>query len=394
MLLSLDRKNHGAGQPSARRGYVAALVAIFLVTICGFVAFGVDMGLVFAAKGELQRTADAAALAAALELINEDRLRGDTYQEAVFVAARNSAASMAAQNPVRGSAPIVVPGEDVTVGILAASDEIQNYGSPAEADLVNAVEVTVRRDEERGGPINLFFGSLLGMESKSIQVEAAAAFDDNVVGFEVTDPEQHAMLLPFALQVDYWNMLLAGTYSNGDNYSYNSATHSVGPGSDGILEINLYPGGGSGQLPPGNFGTIDIGPPNNSTADLERQILEGVNQDDLSYFGGSLQLNASGEIPMSGDTGLSAGLKEELAEVKDKADCRILPLFSTVSGNGENAMFTIVGFAGIRICHVKLVGSMGGKKLIIQPSFCMDASALPGSGGVGQFVYTPPRLVR
>lgn len=394
MFLRITHRRHSPGQRSKRRGYVAAIVAISLVTLCGFVAFGVDMGLLFAAKGELQRTADAAALSAAIELINGDRLRGNTYQETVFSSARNEAASMAAQNPVRGAAPIVVPGEDVTVGILSQSSTVQPYASPSEANLVNAVEVVVRRDEDRGGPIELFFGALLGMGSKNIQVAASAAYDDDVVGFEITDPSQHAMLLPFALHVNYWNMLLAGTYSTGDNYSYNSATNAITAGSDGIREINLYPGGGSGQLPPGNFGTVDIGSSNNSTADLARQILQGVNQQDLDYLGGSLQLNAQGEVLLNGDTGLSAGVKDELATVKNRGDCRIIPLFSHVTGNGNNAMYTVVGFAGIRICYVKLTGSMSGKKLIIQPAYCMDSAALPGSGGVGQYVFTPPRLVR
>ena len=87
-----------------------------------------------------------------------------------------------------------------------------------------------------------------------------------------------------------------GTQTTGDSYSYNATTGVVADGTDGILELNLYPGGGAGQLPPGNFGTVDIGSPNNSTADLTRQILYGISEDDLAYFGGTFELGVDGTI--------------------------------------------------------------------------------------------------
>ena len=58
-------------------------------------------------------------------------------------------------------------------------------------------------------------------------------------------------------------------------------------------------------------------------------------------------------------------------------------------------MFTIVGFAGIRILDVKLTGSMSSKKVIIQPAFVVDDAAITGPGsGSSPFVYVPVHLVR
>jgi hypothetical protein len=146
-------------------------------------------------------------------------------------------------------------------------------------------------------------------------------------------------------------------------------------------------------LPPGNFGTVDIGNPNNSTADLSRQIRYGVNADDLAYFGGELKLGADGTLQLTGDTGLSAAIKDDLTSIIGQP--RAIPLFSTVAGPGNNSVFTIVGFAGIRILDVKLTGSMSSKKVIIQPAFIVDDAVLTGPGsGSSYFVYQPVHLVR
>jgi len=213
-----------------------------------------------------------------------------------------------------------------------------------------------------------------------------------VKGFRVTGSSGNAGILPFALQVDVWHGLLAGSNSTGDHYAYDPDTGSVSSGSDNVPELNLYPGAGTGQLPPGNFGTVDIGSSNNSTADIARQILDGITEEDLSYLGGSLELGDDGTLPLNGDTGLSAGVKDELESIKGQP--RTLPLFSVVNGPGNNAEFTIVGFAGVRIVNVKLTGSMNSKQVIIQPAMSVDRTAIAGDGGTSWYVYQTPQLVR
>lgn len=175
----------------------------------------------------------------------------------------------------------------------------------------------------------------------------------------------------------------------GDNYSWDEATQSVVPGPDGIMELNLYPGGGANQLPPGNFGTIDIGASNNSTQDLARQIRTGVNESDIAALGGSFSVPTT----LNGDTGLSAGIKNDLASIVGQA--RTISLFSNVSGNGNNSMFDIVGFGGIRFMAVNLTGKMSNKAVIVQPAFVIEPAAVTGAGsGTSYYVYTPVRLTR
>ena len=257
----------------------------------------------------------------------------------------------------------------------------------------NAVRVCVRRDEIRNGPVQLYFARILGIGAKNVVAEATAAIKDGVIGYKVTEQTGNADLLPFALHIDSWNALLSGSFTTGDNYAVDPDTLAVGLGSDGKLELNLYPGGGINQLPPGNFGTVDIGNNSNSSADIERQILYGVNAADLAYFGGELKLGADGTLPLQGDTGLSAGFKDALAAIKGQP--RAIPLFSQVESPGNNAVYTIVGFAGVRIVNVKLVGAMKKKELVIQPALVVDdATITTTQWDSSYFVYQPPHLVR
>ena len=74
----------------------------------------------------------------------------------------------------------------------------------------------------------------------------------------------------------------------------------------------------------------------------------------MAQIGGSLQFNASGVLHLNGDTGISAGVKDELASIIGQP--RIIPIFSSVVGPGNNADYTIVKFVGVRILAVKLTG--------------------------------------
>ncbi|GMV96516.1 MAG: hypothetical protein AMXMBFR83_08810 [Phycisphaerae bacterium] len=376
-------------------------MAVSACVLIGMGAMAVDMGLIYRARVELQAAADAAALAAAVELLDVDRLKGTPNLTAEMDAARAKAAEYAAYNKVMKAAPTVdgngsnSPDGDVVFGYLNNPDDLSEPLSFAQADRYNTVLVRVRRNQIRNGPIDLTFAAIFGIQTANLGAEAAATIKDGAVGFRVTPKTGNAGVLPLALHVDAWKQFLAGTLSNGDNYSYNSATGAVTSGSDGIRELNLYPGSGTGNqlVTPGNFGTVDIGSPNNSTADLSRQIRYGVNADDLAYFGGEFKLGPDGTIALNGDTGLSAAIKDDLESIKGQP--RAIPLFSKVVGPGNNSTFTVVGFAGIRIVNVKLTGSMSSKQVLIQPAFVVDDTVITGPGsGSSSFVYEPVRLVR
>jgi hypothetical protein len=104
-------------------------------------------------------------------------------------------------------------------------------------------------------------------------------------------------------------------------------------------------------------------------------------------------LDANGQLTLKGDTGISAGVKDELALIKGEP--RVIPIFSTVTGNGNNATYTIVKWEGIRIMYVKLTGSMSQKKVMIQLAPISTAGIVASTTAEpGKYVFSPVVLVQ
>src|SRR3954463_4160009 len=85
-----------------RRGAITVLAAIMAVVLVGMVAFSVDVGYVLSAKEELQRSADASALATCWE-DGKQLGKGDGVSTAPG-AAGTTAAQYASLNRVTGNA--------------------------------------------------------------------------------------------------------------------------------------------------------------------------------------------------------------------------------------------------------------------------------------------------
>ena len=67
----MDNYNPGQSvysQPGQRRGAVTVLVALLMVVLLGCAAMAIDIGHLYVAQAELQRAADAAAMAGAQAL--------------------------------------------------------------------------------------------------------------------------------------------------------------------------------------------------------------------------------------------------------------------------------------------------------------------------------------
>jgi hypothetical protein len=225
---------------------------------------------------------------------------------------------------------------------------------------LNAVRVQLRRQAEVNGEVQLFFSKLLGRESQALQTTATAAMVSEITGFHLPGlNHSNLQILPIALDLETWQNVISGQTT--DNFQCSGT--SVSSGSDGLFECNLYP---QGTGSPGNRGTVDIGSSNNSTADIRRQIIHGISRQDMIDLGKPLQFDTSGELLLNGDTGISAAIKDDLADIIGQK--RIIPIFTSVSGNGNTAWYTIVRFEGVRILEVKLTGPMKQKRLIVQPA--------------------------
>lgn len=377
-----------SGRRKRRQGNIAVLTAFMLVGMFGLVAFAVDLGYLHVARTELQRSADAAALAGVQELIDQDSLSGDSSLDSLRLAARNVAGDYAALNKVTSQSP-ALGFEDVRVGFLANPSDPTSQLDLNVAYTPNAVEVRVRRSADLNGRVPLFFARVLGMDDCALEAQATAALINNIRGFQTPSTGENVGFLPFALDEETWLGLVDDGIGE-DSWSWDAERGEVVSGGDGILEVNLFP---QDTGSPGNRGTVDIGSSNNSTADIARQILDGVTPEDLAYHGGSLELDENGEMFLNADTGISAGMKDELASIKGQP--RTILIFREVNGNGNNAVYTIVGFAGIRVTNVKLTGNMSNKEVMVQPAIHMTKGGIPAtSGQTSNFVYSSVWLAR
>ena len=374
-----------------RRGAIAVLSAILAIVFIGMVAFSVDVGYVLSAKEELQRSADAAALAACWEF-GQRRSDGHSSPDAAAYA-RTAASTYAAANRVTGDAMTVdsnasnSPDGDIVFGYIA---DFNNSASPfvAGGTDYNAVRVRLHKQSSANGEVPYFFARVFGLSGQEIHSGATAGIICDIKGFQAPADGSNVDILPYALDIETWDQLINGAGT--DKYCWNDDTDTISPGCDGWVEANLFP---QGTGSPGNRGTVDFGPSNNSTSDISRQITDGISPSDFAAMGGKVEFDANGKIFLNGDTGISAGVKDEFGSIIGQP--RIIPIFESVSGNGNNATYTIVKFQGIRVMGVKLTGSMSQKHVTIQVAPVMTKGVIPSpTSGTSEYVFSPVVLVK
>ena len=123
-----------------------AFVAVGLAAFIGMAALAVDLGMLYVARSQAQRAADAAALAAGVEVW---KFGGD------HAAARAAAEQYGLENDILGQ-PTVIRDEDVTF----PSDD--------------TVRVWVRRTRARGNAVPTIFARILGIDQVDVVTRAAA----------------------------------------------------------------------------------------------------------------------------------------------------------------------------------------------------------------------------
>ncbi len=364
-------------------GAIIVLTAILMVVLFAMVAFSVDIGYMMLVRTQLQTSADSAALAAAGELLDSHFIEPEPTVAITQAKAKASARLFAGNNRV-GNISCALADADITFGRLdltAGRAAVLTFVDPA---TFNAAQVRVRRTAEQNGEVSLFFARALGIHSGSSQAVATAAFSDNMQGFKPPSDGKNLPILPLALDKPTWDALQ--DRQTGDHWTWNDDTKKASSGSDGVFEASLYPLGTGSS---GNRGTVDVGSPNNNTADLSRQIRDGISPHDLTYLpGGKLQLSEGGTLHLNGDTGMSAGIKDDLAAIIGQP--RIIPIYTTVSGNGNRAQYTIVGFAGVRIMAVNMKGNPSDRYVTIQPANISIEGGIPGPDGeeTSYYIYS------
>lgn len=388
-----------------RRGSVTPLAAILMIFLLAAVAFAVDIGYILLVKNEAQNAADSAALAGMTKLA--ERLKAAPIVNGIPVQtqadidlARQEARTFASRNRI-GSQDGDLRDTDIEIGYLAdpythSSTTLDTSGWPARP--YNAVRVIARRDQNHtGGPLQLFFGKALGMGQRDIDATATAAYAMGTVRPMGNQNGRRGGLLPFTYQMDEWNALLAATSAgsvtaaNGatviltDVYTVNPTSTSSGGvlnGPDTRLETTLFPD----LVTSGNFGTINftVTKSSNSTSVLRNLIENGPDTADWPDLAAIAQASAANPVSVNGDPGLSAGMESAVKGVIGQP--RILSLYSTVSGTGNNTFYQIVGFTPITIVDVNLHG--GTKYIKIQPRVVGAGNLIDGTHRLS-FSITP-----
>src|SRR6185312_16862307 len=224
-----------------RRGAAAIVIAALLPAFIGFAALSTDMAIIAVARSQMSTAADAAALAGAIQLATENRVRGATSLSAEITAADNQAVSLATSNHVLGSAPVVnantsnQSGGQIMVGYLDPTNPYSTLdSSSASTSKFNSVQVNILRDTSHGGSIPTVFAQLMGFKGTNVTVTSTATAQAySISGFQAVG-SLNANLLPIVLDKTTWLAMLAGSGQSTDQYTYNSSTNTVTSGADGI----------------------------------------------------------------------------------------------------------------------------------------------------------------
>jgi Flp pilus assembly protein TadG len=378
-----------------RRGAAAPAVALCILMLLGCAALTVDSGRLYVVRGELQNTADAAALAAARALLSVDAQTDNIPQ--IWSDGYTYASTIGAMFVCAGK-PVTVEEGYVTFGRLDTPDNLSEPLNVGSLDY-NAVRVFVRRsDGSPDGPISLTFSKLFGNSEADVSASAVAHLDDHMSGYRPPVDGSGGALIPMTVE----ETIFEEQAINGDDrFAWNEEGHTVESSGDGVPEIVLFPYKLSADGVPegdGNFGILNIGVDNQGEPPVARQITDGVTQQDLiSEIGtpeiefvtddGSPQTHVVG-----GNPGLTASLKTPL----DMRVGTVIGFFlhrNPVDFSGSNALYTLVGIRFGRVMYVKIIGQH--KEVVVQPIHYEGPGVLTDPSAPGTDLYASQlRLVR
>jgi len=304
-----------------RNGAVLVFVALGLVVFLGIAALAVDLGLLYVARGEAQRAADAAAHAGAgFYQLNRERPDADQVT-------RSFVREFAENNEVRGLPVRVDAQQDIDV-------------LPTEG----LVRVRVRRtDDAVDGPVATLFARILGFREVGVSASAAAQiFGARAVG----------CMLPVALP-DRWRQA-DGSFPGpddpyeptaGDFYDEVTTGYRIPEDLGTLILIRPPPPGGGGggggggntsRITPSWWGTIEA-PEFDFSGSGPPEIAPAIRDCDGDPFGPGAEVEqASGNMQARGildawqdviDSDLDASWNQALGCVTDLGGsvCRTSP---------------------------------------------------------------------
>ncbi|MBU0617345.1 MAG: hypothetical protein KKI02_06495 [Planctomycetes bacterium] len=357
-----------------QRGSVVVLAAISMVVVIGIAALAIDLGQLYVVRAELQRAADAAALAGASSYFSDAGLAQDIPELSYLIDTRSQEVSLA--NLTRHAGTVL----DLADIVIGAYDH--DY---PEADLdvsgslrFNAVQVTARRTSDSpNGPVTMFFAGIFGVDESGVVAQATAVADDRFAGLRLERGFGYPFI-PFTIDIDLYNDMVVNGH---DGFSYDDGVYGTG---DGIPEVRLYPwkhfGGDpsdpwddvytvddSGQ---GNFGILEFG--GGGAAATSERIRNGVSAAELEAEIGTSELRFYDDLgnpityQMSGSPGVQAAVADALEQrIGDMVGFFI---HDGVTGSGASVEYRTVAVRFGRIMDIRLKCNPSERGLSVQPT--------------------------
>lgn len=381
--------------PRGRRGILALGLVIFLPVLMIVMGLVLELALVGEVREQLQSAADAAALAGAAELLDEDRLKIGTTPniEDDAQAAQRFAALFCNYNLGLGQPWITFSDKPCLLGFGHVANPTDRT-SPFEAwdgvsDInqleINTLQVYVERSRRFGNQVPLRLAPFFGMVEARIGVQAAATVDRRVYGFR---PKNGAPIFvaPLTITRDglaqawFEQANAAPVATVNDNFTVDPATDSVTAGADGIPEITV-----TAPLPNGNppdatdtLGTLLFGFTGSDPGGIANQLRVGLEPIDLYERDGQLALDENNLLQVDGRSEVDADVVVVLQDLIGKK--RIWPLSSIRPDLGQTGVvYDVTDFAAGRV--VSASNEPPGKlTVVIQPTTMPTTTALVRDG--------------
>ena len=348
-----------------RQGTVAALMCFLMLPLLMLLALFVDYGFLLYVRTDLQRVADQAALAAVYEVTPSSNGSQDTQ------AVRAAVLEYVQQNLGND---FQVRNSDIEIGRYNP-ESIYSQVDILDDGIADTVRCTIRRKSSVNSPVTLYFARLFDNDFQDISATATAVMRRS------NRLAAGARVLPFAVSEAQWEALEVG-----DQWSLYG---------DGKIKD------GSGNSIPGNWATADLGPTSNSTAELSNQILNGLRQSDLNllYQQGAIAspeyINAATPMSVNADPGFSAGIMEAVQQVHGQL--RVIPIYSALSGGGNNLNYSIIGWGVVEVVGSTWNGS-NNSSITVRRGYLYDGKMqanhdLSNQSDNIEGVFTSPVLV-
>ncbi|MBX7105496.1 MAG: hypothetical protein K1X57_15530 [Gemmataceae bacterium] len=371
-----------------RTGSIAPLLIFALTTLLACFAFAVNKSWLWSVREDIRLSVDAAGLAAAATLVDDDLIRNDASGiPALLQRASDAARTYAAGNPVRRQPLILLEntdnltGGDIVFGAVSlprSGDFLPMPGITVPAPQLsgtNAIVITGRQTRDRGNAPGLIFGIFAGHGAADVAVTSAVTLDRGVRGFRPT--LTNTPLAPFALFSDptgtdtrsFENRVEKGGGLDQQRYDATSHTFVSDPAGDGIAEFAVVYPTDPMQLATANAAIIHLGSSDlNQLADL---LVAGYSGDDLADYGRKFVIPEQGGEAFAGQDSGPAGdspqiqaLYQSLEQLRQSAAVRIWPLYTTAAGG----QVTVTGFVAGRIASVTPPAPDTPLQFVIQPT--------------------------